>query len=65
MYSFLSTLRSRFSGTHENLNGRHHKTYDNGDHYDGEFLNGQRHGQGVCQRCSRRLTQPLLLLFCC
>ena len=47
MYSFLNNLRSRFTHQHENLNGRHVKTYDNNDTYDGEFVHGLRHGQGV------------------
>ena len=47
MYSFLSNLRSRFHGPHESLSGRHVKTYDNGDVYDGEFVAGLRQGQGV------------------
>ena len=47
MYSFLSNLRNRFTTQHENLNGRHTKTYDNNDTYDGEFVHGLRHGQGV------------------
>ena len=47
MYNFLSNLRSRFTPQHENLNGRHLKTYDNNDTYDGEFVHGLRHGQGV------------------
>jgi hypothetical protein len=27
--------------------GRHCHTYENGDTYDGDFLNGKRHGSGV------------------